>query len=217
MSVRESLPMGDESFTEIFSRALRGFPCNVIGLGSGPAELPVHTWRKDADAADHALLAFCHGRTLDIGCGPGRLTAALAALGHEALGIDVVHEAVGQTRERGASALCADVFDQLPGEGGWETALLADGNVGIGGDPEALLARARELLDLGGRVVVEIEAPGVPSSTEWAVLECDDALSRPFLWSTVGADDIRAVAFNAGFARVGVHQVGERWCAVLRP
>ena len=217
MSLRESLPMGEESFNEIFTRALRGFPCNVIGLANGPAELPVHTWRKEADAADHALLAHCHGRTLDIGCGPGRLTAALAGRGHEVLGIDVVHEAVGQTRDRGVSALRADVFDQLPGEGGWETALLADGNVGIGGDPEALLARARELLDIGGRVVVEVGGPGVRSSTEWAILECDDARSRPFLWSTVGADDIRAVATQAGFARVGVHAVGHRWCAVLRP
>ena len=217
MSLRASLPAGEESFSEIFGRALRGFPCWVIGLSDGPVELPVHTWRQKADGADHALLAHCHGRTLDIGCGPGRLTAALAARGHEVLGIDVVHEAVGQTRDRGVSALRADVFEQLPGEGRWETALLADGNLGIGGDPETLLWRTRELLDRGGRAVVEIEGPGVPRSTEWAVLECDDLRSRPFRWSTVGADDIREVAMLAGFARVGVHAVGERWCAVLRP
>jgi len=128
-----------------------------------------------------------------------------------------VHEAVGQTRDRGVSALHADVFDQLPCEGRWETALLADGNLGIGGDPEALLTRTRELLAPGGRAVVEIDGPGVFRTTEWAILECDDARSRPFRWSTVGADDIREVALVAGFARVGVHQVGARWCAVLRP
>ena len=135
--------------------------CSVIGLTEDPEELPIHTWRKEADAADLALLAFCEGSTLDIGCGPGRLTAALAALGHQALGIDVVREAVGQARERGAPALCRDVFERLPREGRWQTVLLADENLGIGGDPEALLARARELLEPGGRAVVEVAAPGV--------------------------------------------------------
>jgi SAM-dependent methyltransferase len=217
MSLRESLPIGDVSFSEVFSRALRGFPCSVIGLAGGPAELPVHTWRNTADDADRALLSHCEGSTLDIGCGPGRLTAALAELGHIVLGIDVVHEAVGQTLERGASALCRDVFDRLPGEGRWRTALLADENLGIGGDPEALLTRARELLEPGGRVVVELAAPGVRRSTEWALLESSGVRSRPFRWSVVGTDDIRGVAIASGFTRVGVHPIGDRWCAVLRP
>jgi SAM-dependent methyltransferase len=217
MSLRETLPVGDRSFSEVFGRALRGYPCSVIGLADGPAELPVHTWRKKADASDLALLGHCEGSTLDIGCGPGRLTAALAQLGHLVLGIDVVHEAVGQTRSRGVSAQCLDVFGSLPGEGRWHTALLADENLGIGGDPEALLARARELLVPDGRVVVEVAAPGVRRSTEWALIECDGARSRPFRWSVVGTDDIRAVATTAGFTRVGVHPIGRRWCAVLRP
>ena len=53
-----------------------------------------------------------------------------------------------------------DVFGPLPGEGRWDTALLADGNIGIGGDPVALLARVRELLAPEGRVVVDLAAPG---------------------------------------------------------
>jgi SAM-dependent methyltransferase len=216
MSARETLPTGGESFSEIFSRALRGLPCSVVGLAGGRAELPVHAWLRQADDADQALLGHCVGRTLDIGCGPGRLTAALAERGHPVLGIDVVSEAVGQTRDRGVSALRRDVFDQLPDEGRWGTALLADGNLGIGGDPEALLARARELLDADGRVVVEVDAPGVPRSTEWAILDCDGLRSRPFRWSVVGTDDIHEVAGAAGFTRVEVHRIGQRWCAVLR-
>lgn len=217
MSLRESLPTGEVSFSEVFSRALRGFPCSVIGLADGPAELPVHSWRKEADNADLDLLSYCDGSTLDIGCGPGRLTAALAKRGHIVLGIDVAHEAVDQARDRGVSALRRNVFERLPGEGRWQTALLADENLGIGGDPEALLARARELLEPDGRVVVELAAPGVRRSTEWAVLECSDIRSRPFRWSVVGTDDIRGVATAAGFTRVGVHAVGgDRWCAVLR-
>ena len=216
MSLRESLPIGDVSFSEVFSRALRGFPCSVIGLSDGPRELPVHTWTERADDADEALLSYCEGATLDIGCGPGRLTAALADRGHVVLGIDVVNEAVGQTRDRGVFALCRDVFSRLPGEGRWQTALLADENLGIGGDPEALLGRARELLASRGRVVVEVAPPGVRRSTEWAFLESDGVRSKPFRWSVVGTDDIREVATAAGFTRVGVHAVGDRWCAVLR-
>jgi SAM-dependent methyltransferase len=219
VSLRESLPdrAGDRPFTELFTRALRGLPCSVVGLAPHPVGLPVHTWRRDADATDLALIAHCVGRTLDIGCGPGRLTAALAAAGHLVLGIDVVHEAVGQTRDRGVDALCRDVFERLPGEGRWQTALLADGNVGIGGDPEVLLARTRELLDPEGRAVVELEPPGVPSAREWAVLECGETRSRPFRWALLGVDDIDDVAAAAGFDRVDLHRSHGRWCAVLHP
>ncbi len=52
------------------------------------------------------------------------------------------------------------MFAPLPGEGRWGTALLADGNIGIGGDPVALLRRLREVLDPRGRIVVELAAPG---------------------------------------------------------
>ena len=97
--------------------------------------LPVGRWNDDDDAHDASLLGHCRGATLDIGCGPGRLVARLSRLGHVALGIDVVPEAVRQARERGAAAIVRDVFDPVPGEGRWDTALLADGNIGIGGDP----------------------------------------------------------------------------------
>ena len=50
----------------------------MAGLGDDPEELPVHRWRRDADPDDLELLAHCEGHTLDLGCGPGRLTAALA-------------------------------------------------------------------------------------------------------------------------------------------
>ena len=171
---------------------------------------------QEADADDQAILRLCEGPTLDIGCGPGRMAAALADLGHVVLGIDVVHEAVGQTRERGVSALRRDVFDDLPGEGRWYTALLADGNVGIGGDPVALLRRVRELLEPRGRVVVELAGPGVPSQTTWVALEADGTQSRPFRWSVVGVDGIEPLATEAGLQVQDVQAVGvERWVAVL--
>ena len=137
-----------------FAAAMRGEPCTVHGLEDLPHRLPMTRWAARADAGDAAVLAHCTGPTLDIGCGPGRMSEHLAARGIGVLGIDIVPEAVEQTRARGASALHRDVFDHLPGEGRWVCALLADGNIGIGGDPVALLRRvaaAARTRRLGGR------------------------------------------------------------------
>ena len=207
------------SFSTVFARALRGDPCLVVGLGADPEPLPVSDWTREADADDRELLGHCEGPTLDVGCGPGRLGAGLVELGHVVLGIDVVHEAVRQTRARGVPAIVRDVFDQLPGEGRWRSVLLADGNVGIGGDPVALLRRAGELLGTPGRVVVELAGPGAGHHTAWAQLHCGEARSRPFRWSRVGTDAIGALAADAGLLVAAVHELGalpaRRWCAVL--
>ena len=209
--------MTEATFTTVFARALRGHPCHVVEVdGYDEARpLPVSDWLRPADAADHVLLDQCVGPTLDIGCGPGRLSRRLAELGHVVLGIDVVPEAVDQTIGRGAIALRRNVFDSLPGEGRWRTALLADGNIGIGGDPVTLLRRVRELLDPRGRVVVDVAPPGVAQRTTWAVLTCGDEQSRPFRWSVVGVDAIEGLAAGSGLSATATYCVDERWFAVL--
>ncbi len=207
--------MNEVPFSTVFTLALRGEPTDVVGVEDEPVALPVGEWTRPADEHDHHLLDLCVGPTLDVGCGPGRMTAELADRGHVVLGIDVVHEAVGQTRDRGGAAMVRDVFGELPGEGRWETALLADGNVGIGGDPVALLRRLAEVVDPRGRVVVEVAGPGILASTHWAALQNGEQRSRPFKWSVVGVDSIDATAAEAGLAVASVEQVGERWVAVL--
>jgi len=207
--------MIEQSFSEVFASALDGAPTVVVGIGDEPMALPVHLWSRAADESDHELVALCDGPTLDIGCGPGRLTEALAVRGHLALGIDVVAAAVAMTAERGVPAMRRDVFDQLPGEGRWHTALLADGNIGIGGDPVRLLQRVRALVVPGGRAVVELGGPGSAVVSCWAALEGTETRSRPFRWATLGVDDVRRVAATAGFDGVRVHRFGDRWAAVL--
>ena len=208
--------MTDQSFSTVFASALHGSPTVVVGIGEEPVALPVDLWRHPASDTDLALVALCDGSTLDIGCGPGRMTEALAAAGHVALGIDVVDAAVSMTRDRGASALRRDVFDRLPGEGRWHTALLADGNIGIGGDPVALLQRVRRLLAPGGRVVVEVDGPGVGLVRRWAVLESAGQRSRPFRWATLGIDDLDDTVRRAGLSTHQVHRFGDRFVAVLK-
>lgn len=205
----------ETSFTDVFSAALRGVPCDVVGLPSGVEALPVQEWVREPDAVDLALLRHCVGSTLDVGCGPGRMAATLAADGRTVLGVDVVHEAVEQTRRRGADALLADVFAAIPGEGTWDTVLLADGNIGIGGDPAALLTRAAELASPDGRVVVELAPRGVKAHTTWAHLVGDEIRSRPFRWAVLGLDDIAAVAEEAGLRVLERLALGGRWAAVL--
>lgn len=207
--------MTDQSFSTVFASALHGSPTVVVGLGEHPSTLPTHLWTRPADDCDLAMVELCVGPTLDIGCGPGRMTEALGAAGHITVGIDVVDAAVVLTRQRGASAVRRDVFERVPGEGRWHSALLADGNIGIGGNPVALLQRVRELLVPGGRVVVEIAPPGIGQVRGWAVLETADQRSRPFRWATLGVDDVVRTAANAGFPVHTIHRLGDRWAAVL--
>lgn len=207
------------SFTDVFTHALRGAP-TTIAHHEGEHPLPVETWTAAPDAADLALLDLCVGSTLDVGCGPGRMTQELSRRGHPALGIDVVAEAVRLTRERGAAAVEGNVFEPLPGEGSWDSVLLADGNVGISGDPAQLLSRIRELLSPGGRAVVEVTAPGTQSSSGWATLEGTHGRSRPFRWAHVAVDDMSSVAASAGLVVVSEHQLTAddptgRWAVVL--
>ena len=205
----------EASAAHVFAHALRGHACTVWEADRAPRSLPVDAWRRAADDDDHALLEHCTGATLDIGCGPGRLTEALARRGEAVLGIDVVGEAVRQSRDRGAPALVRDVFGPLPGEGRWETALLADGNIGIGGDPVALLSRAAELIAPDGRVVVDVAPHGTGVRTRQVRLETVHGRSRSFPWAMVGADAIEAVAAAAGLRRTTSHRSGRRCFAVL--
>ena len=200
---------------QVFASAMRGDPCLLLDADGARGLLPTAAWLRDADPVDEALLGLCHGPTVDIGCGPGRMAQALARRGRPVLGIDIVPEAVRLSIDRGVAALLRDVFDPVPGEGRWETALLADGNIGIGGDPVALLSRVRDVIAATGRVVVEVAPPGTGVRTRHVRLETEIGRSDPFPWTLVGADAIAAVAGAAQLRLVSQHRYGERFCAVL--
>lgn len=200
---------------DVYAAALRGEPCTVHGLGPVPSPMPVHRWRGGVDAADRALLRHCAGPVLDVGCGPGRMSGHLAATGHCVLGLDVVREAVAQTRSRGSAARHGDVFGPLPAEGRWQTVLLADGNIGIGGDPVRLLRRARDLLAPGGRVVADLAPHGTGIRTVSVRLCTAEASSHSFPWAVVGVEATATLARASGLRLRGSHLHHGRWCAVL--
>ena len=198
----------------LYEGSLAGFGQVEIEHEDGRRErLPVDQW-CDGRPGDDALLDRCTGPTLDVGSGPGRLTVALAERGLPALGIDVTPYAVEMTRAAGGLALLRDVFDRIPGAGRWQTVLLADGNIGIGGDPAPLLRRVADLLDRRGRAIVEL---GETTHTEWIRLrdERQRQASDWFRWSHVGADAIGGYAEAAGLAVDGIWTEAARCFAEL--
>lgn len=179
--------------------------------------MAVHRWTRDASPADLNLFVnLCQGPTLDVGCGPGRLTAAVTDRGVHALGIDISIEAVRQARRRGAAAVHQDVFADLPGSTGWQHILLADGNIGLGGNPVRLLRRVAELLAADGSVLVEVAGPGVGTVHEQVRLRIGHQVSLPFSWATVGLETIGAVAGQAGLAVTARHHDSGRYAATLQ-
>jgi hypothetical protein len=93
----------------------------------------------------------------------------------------------------------------VPGEGSWDCVLLADGNVGIGGDPAALLARCRDLIAPEGRVLVELDPPGTGLSADRVRLEHGAQRGSWFDWAHVGLDAVGQPAAQAGL------RVTETW------
>lgn len=158
--------------------------------------LDVAKYAAAPDETDSSLLDRCTGPTLDIGCGPGRLAAELARRGIPSLGVDVTPVALLIARAAGATALRRSVFDRLPGEGRWPYALLIDGNIGIGGDPRALLARIKALLrPRNGQLLVEAAAGELDERHELRLGE----QGAPVPWASVGASALLALARPLGF------------------
>jgi SAM-dependent methyltransferase len=138
-----------------FDVAIAGGAARLVRSDGVEIDLPTHRWHRAAAGEDRWLLDRCRGSVIDLGCGPGRLVEALVAMGLRALGVDSSAVAQHACRRRGVPMLCRDLFDRLPDEGRWDHVLLADGNIGIGGDPLRLLRRAVRLLRPGGTVLVE--------------------------------------------------------------
>jgi hypothetical protein len=209
-------PWGTRVIGVLYEQALAGHAQAEIEHADGSrTPLRVGDWLR-LQPGDASLIERCGGPTLDVGSGPGRLTVALAERGVPALGIDITPHAVRMAQAAGALSMLRDVFGRVPGTGRWMTILLADGNIGIGGDPAALLHRLLELLAPLGQALVEVQPPGEELRRERVRLRHGSQAGDWFPWAFVGADQIAALASESGLTAGETWSADGRWFAALR-
>ena len=170
--------------------------------------MPIGRWLAPASDVDERVLDRAVGPVLDVGCGPGRHVHALSRRGVTAVGIELSPTAVRHARDGGAEVVEGSIFEVAPDPGCWSTALLLDGNIGIGGLPHVLLRRVAELLSDDGQVLVELDPPSaLPTSSADGGdgtdafrirIEADGSTSAWFPWARVTADTIAEPAAAAG-------------------
>ncbi|HWF36807.1 MAG TPA: class I SAM-dependent methyltransferase [Solirubrobacteraceae bacterium] len=200
----------------LYTDALRAPTPTIARFSDGTImSLPLDRYLGSADAIDELLLTDVRGPVLDVGCGPGRHLHALAARGVFALGVDLSPAAVDLARGGGARAIVASIFDELPGSGTWQSALLLDGNIGIGGVPQRLLARIATLLTPDGQVLVELDPPGTPTRATSARIETPHRVSSWFPWARVCAAGLAPIAHESGFGTITTWSLGDRFFARL--
>jgi hypothetical protein len=213
----------------LYERALSGERCWIRHEDGQIRALPAHQWlgtrccsdatagsdHTDDEVFDEAVAQLCTGPTIELGCGPGRLVARLFRRGIPALGIDRSAVAILLAGRGGAPVLLGDVFEPLPATGLWQTVLLVDGNVGLGGDPRRILARAAELLARGGHCVAEFDVEAIGIRAGWVRLETASDVGPWFRWATVGVDSAASLAAQVGLTLSNVNLVGGRVIASL--
>ena len=190
-------------------RSLDAAPASAVARATTAAGAPRAAGRRAGSAGpervDERVLDRARGPVLDVGCGPGRHVHALArrgVLGARRRRLPGRGRAGARPRRRdGARRRRSSIA--LPGTGSWSSALLLDGNIGIGGSPDALLRRLAGLLAPGGAVLVELDPPGVGVARERVRLEDGARASEWFAWARVGADAVAGPARRGGSARAG--------------
>ncbi|MFC3994762.1 class I SAM-dependent methyltransferase [Nocardiopsis sediminis] len=121
-------------------------------------------WSTDVLACGMAA-----GRVLDIGCGAGRHALALAAAGHEVVGVEPSVDAVAVARQRGVDARVGSMLEPPGGIGTFDTLMLAGGGLHLLYLPEhgrTALLRLAELAGPGARLVGTCPAPPEPEGPE---------------------------------------------------
>jgi glycosyltransferase A (GT-A) superfamily protein (DUF2064 family) len=202
----------------LFDRAFSGSPV-TCAAGVGGATLltmDVDRWSAVADVADEMVVARCEPPVLDLGCGPGRMLVALQRSGRTALGIDSSAAAVRASTLRGGLAIRRRIEEPIPAEGRWGTALLVDGNVGIGGDVTAVLRRCRELVRPGGLVICEADAQHDRDDRDQLVLSGGGVRSLPLPWARIGSSALARVAATLGLFVCEEWSVEDRVFLALR-
>jgi ubiquinone/menaquinone biosynthesis C-methylase UbiE len=178
------------------------------------------------------LLGPAMGRLLDVGCGGGSHTAALAAAGWEAVGLDASEAQLRLARERGCEVVLGHA-ESLPFAGGsFDAAVSLWTHTDIDDWPAAIRETRRVLRPGGAFVYVGVhpcfvgphslfvEGKGVPSLhagyyRRVGRYEEAPGISQTGLRARVGASHLPLAAFlqsflDAGFGLERVEEPGER-------
>lgn len=186
-------------------------PESALPESIGPVHFNMLGWSGPATAGELELLRALRGPVLDVGCGPGRMLEAARELGLASMGVDSSPAAVKLATARGGAAILGSIFDPVPHERGWGSALLLDGNIGIGGNIRVLLERVASLLASDGQVLAEAEARDFLDVAYLAVLEDSDGrASAAFPWARAGAKALAVHAARAGLDTVATRTVQGR-------
>jgi hypothetical protein len=118
-------------------------------------------------------------------------------------------------RRAGAPLLLGDVFGPVPRTGGWRTVLLADGNVGIGGDPARMLRRVRALLAPHGQLLCELHPEADGDAAGPVRLEGLGVTSTWFPWALLGSAALPGAAAAAGLRVLETWEHDDRTFAAL--
>ncbi len=94
------------------------------------------------------------GKILEVGCGLGYFTYALAKAGYDVLGIDVSDEAIKEAKERYGDYFLNEDFFTLDSSKGKYDAILMIELIEHVDNPQRYLEHAKSLLAEGGRVIV---------------------------------------------------------------
>lgn len=184
--------------------------------GVATLEIDLDRWTRPADHVDQMVVARCEAPVLDIGCGPGRMVAALQRSGRAVLGIDISTAAVAAGRRAGGQLLRRNLSLPLAGEGRWGTALLLDGNIGIGGDVAGLLRRCAEIVGAGGLIIAELDPDPERDEAYAVVLSHREGRSAPLPWAAIGVRALTRVAASLDLIVTEVWEADRRSFAALR-
>jgi ubiquinone/menaquinone biosynthesis C-methylase UbiE len=152
-----------------------------------------------------------HGRVLDIGCGPGVLTAELMAREWRVTGIDLSAGMLAAASKsmsslpQGSIGFAAAEATHLPFRDGVFDAVLCIGVISYVDDVAALLGEVNRVLRPGGQAVLQI-------SNTWGVAELDGRL-RAYFRRIVGRRQDATEQFHAQVLRSYRPRAFEARCA----
>jgi hypothetical protein len=130
--------------------------------------------------------------------------------------MDLIPDFVAAAQRCQRPVVLRSVFDPVPGGAQWNWALLLDGSIGIGGDPESLLRRVGCLLHPGGQVLVETEPPHRRSERSVMTIRSDSGRDSWFHWATLSTSDADRVARAANFDLADRWEDSGRWFVQLQ-